>query len=89
MPEEHRTFKVTQPLMQGGDVKRWQRILNAQEKWGKAKLALAVFNLTHHPFGTGDRAQRRPSALGVALSPWTMPVSSGQTRLEPRRVQPI
>lgn len=34
MPDEHRTFSITQPLVHGGDVKRWQEILNAQfEEW--------------------------------------------------------
>jgi murein DD-endopeptidase MepM/ murein hydrolase activator NlpD len=34
MPEEHRSFTLTSPTMQGGDVKRWEEILNAQfDEW--------------------------------------------------------
>lgn len=29
---------------------------NQKPKWANAKLALSFFNLTQHPFGTGDRA---------------------------------
>jgi hypothetical protein len=42
-------------------------------KWGTAKLALAFFNLTQHPFGSGDRAHMlmnvREQQPGQAHSP--------------------
>ena len=58
-----------------------------QPKWGNAKLALAVFNLTQHLFGTGDRAHMlmnvREQQQGQVYSPGSAqgPVDGGPGKI--------
>ena len=59
MAEGHRTFMITSPHMQGGDIKRWQEILNRQ---------FVEWNVEYHVAVDGDYGVPTRNAAAMVLT---------------------